>query len=120
MSATKVKGATMTSSPAPTPHAASAVATAAQERAIVRPEIDRIDVFVVFTDRPNLCAGMDIKQFCSSPGTDADPQIIRRKHERAISEPAGILDLVHEKADFDWHRDLIRAVFRHDSLSAPA
>jgi flavin-dependent dehydrogenase len=28
----------------------------------------------------------------------------------------GILDLVQEKADFDWHRDLIRAVFRHDTV----
>ena len=29
----------------------------------------------------------------------------------------GILELVHEKADFDWHQDLIRAVFRHAAVS---
>jgi flavin-dependent dehydrogenase len=29
----------------------------------------------------------------------------------------GILELVNEKADFDWHQDLIRAVFRHATVS---
>ena len=29
----------------------------------------------------------------------------------------GILELVHEKADFDWHQDLIRTVFRHAAVS---
>jgi geranylgeranyl reductase family protein len=34
----------------------------------------------------------------------------------AIARTDGIESLIREKADFDWHRDLIREVFRHATL----
>jgi flavin-dependent dehydrogenase len=34
----------------------------------------------------------------------------------AIARANGIESLIREKADFDWHRDLIREVFRHAAL----
>lgn len=34
----------------------------------------------------------------------------------AIARANGIESLIREKADFDWHRDLIREVFRHATL----
>jgi len=34
----------------------------------------------------------------------------------AIARANGVASLIREKADFDWHRDLIREVFRHTTL----
>jgi len=34
----------------------------------------------------------------------------------AIARSNGVESLIREKADFDWHRDLIREVFRHQTL----
>jgi flavin-dependent dehydrogenase len=38
--------------------------------------------------------------------------------ERLVSLASrdGILKLIHEKVDFDWHRGLIRAVLRHATV----
>ena len=35
----------------------------------------------------------------------------------ALASRDGILNLIQEKMNFDWHRDLIRAVFRHATVS---
>jgi flavin-dependent dehydrogenase len=34
----------------------------------------------------------------------------------SLASKDGIAKLIHEKADFDWHRDLIREVFRHATV----
>lgn len=36
----------------------------------------------------------------------------------SLASKDGIAKLVHDKADFDWHRDLIRDVFRHATVGA--
>jgi digeranylgeranylglycerophospholipid reductase len=33
-----------------------------------------------------------------------------------LAQTNGILSLIREKADFDWHRDLIRAIFDHSAV----
>ena len=34
----------------------------------------------------------------------------------ALARTNGIADLIRERADFDWHRDLIHAVLRHSTI----
>lgn len=37
-------------------------------------------------------------------------------HLISLARRDGIIRLIHDKANFDWHRDLLRAVFRHATV----